>query len=79
MTQSNLLAPRHIDSLKAYKELPVESRCAIVAAVSNLKMMRANGQLLTPEVIVEKLTPTGHLILAFSCYEIESIAHQQWS
>ena len=79
MTQSYSLTSRHLDSLKAYKELPVESRCAIVAAISNLKMMRANGQLLTPEVIVEKLTPTGHLILAFSCYEIESIAHQQWS
>ena len=79
MTQSNSLTPRHIDSLKAYKELPIKDRCAIVAAISNLKLMSANGQLLTPEVIVEKLTPTGHLILAFSCYEIELIAHQQWS
>lgn len=79
MTQSNSLTPRHLESLKAYKALPVKDRCAIIAAISNLKVMRANGQVLTPEAIVEKLTPTGRLILAFSCYEIESIAHQQWS
>lgn len=79
MTQSNSLTPRQIDSLKAYKEMPARDRCAIVAAITNLRIMSVSGQMLTPEIVLKKLTATGYLDIALDCYAAELISHQQWS
>lgn len=79
MTQSNSLTPRQIDSIKAYKELSTESRSAILSAIVNLKMMSLKNQRLTPEIMLEELTATGHLDIALGCYEAELIGHREWS
>lgn len=79
MTQSNSLTPGQIDSLKAYKELSTESRCAILSAITNLKMMSLKNQRLTPEIMLEKLTATGHLDIALDCYAAELLCHREWS
>ena len=79
MTQSNSLTPRQIDSLKAYKKLLVEDRCVILEAITRLKMMAATRQIVTSEVVLEKLTATGHLDIALDCYAAELLCHREWS
>lgn len=64
MTKCNSLTPDQNDSLKRLiTQLSPEERCAILAilsAVSDLELMRTNGNPPSIEVIFEKANATGY-------------------
>ena len=63
-----MLTPRQIDEIKTYKELPVKDQAMIMGQISNLELMRDNGDTISSEIILKCLTATGHLDVALSCY-----------
>ena len=63
-----MLTPRQIDEIKAYKKLPEKGQSTIMSQISKLVLTEANGGNISSEIIIECLTATGHLDIAFSCY-----------
>ena len=71
MTESNSPTPKQLDSLKAYRELSAEEKRAILdilSAVSDLELMRINGNSPSIEVIRKKATATGYPSIVLHFY-----------
>ena len=73
-----MLTPGQVNQLKAYKELPVKDQAMIAGQVTNLELMKIQGNVPSPETMLEYLTATGHFEIALACYSAQ-ILKQEWA
>ena len=73
-----MLTSQQVDKIKAYKELPVKDQAMIAGQVTSLELMRIQGNVPSPETVLEHLTATGHFEIALACYSAQ-ILKQEWT
>ena len=73
-----MLTPEQVNQLKAYKELPVKDQAMIAGQVANLELMRIQGNIPSPETMIEYLTATEYFEIALACYTAQ-ILKQEWT
>lgn len=79
MTQPSSPTPGQINSLKAYKQLPLKEQVAILGAVAKLRGMQAEGIAPSKEAMKKLLEETGHYEIAMDCYSAHLMRNQQWN
>lgn len=72
-----MLTLEQVNPLKAYKELPMKDQAMIADQVTNLELMRIQGNAPLPETIIKYLAATGYIEIAMACYSAE-ILEQEW-